>query len=535
VNPRTKREWLERLTPWALFVLKIFVSVYSLHRYMPRYVRLTYIADGPARGIEAFNLAYGDFGLFKTYQFLPMQIWLWAGLLQVNPDIYWTGTALNVAFAAGTTVLLYLLGRELAGPAAGVLAAILFIFSPVHHFLTISEGMAESIFFFWNAAGIYAAARAAREGRGAWVAGLCFGAAALTRYESAALLILYSAYRLFRARPRNVGGWLLWAAPLAAVAVILGHKAMLAAEVGVRYDLAGVKGDSELVLPGAPWYERVIYGLTRVWPDGRVFGLLGAAGVFLVWLRGIRNESRLLIWAGLAALLAGVLAVFGVVGLGLGPERYFSIILMFMFPFAGLAVVEAWRRARHLALKIAVAVLLATTVAYTVYFDSAIKDYGYGFPGPCYSCMPVDAELALKLRDLWRSGELGPDETIYMEQNEGNFCNYPIQAYSNHPRNFYVSPAYQTERDLWYLDYILETNDVRIAIFVNNTSRHQLKSFYRALGKEYVIYETPAHTLVVRREGWARGVPDFRSARHPGQSRLIDYGPAGATIIKRTP
>jgi hypothetical protein len=529
-----KTEWLGRLAPWGFFVLKILVSVYSLHRYMPHYLRLTYIADGPARGIEAFNLAYGDFGVFKTYQFLPMQIWLWAGLLKLYPDVYWTGTALNVAFAAGTTVLLYLLGRELAGPAAGALAAVLFIFSPVHHCLTISEGMAESIFFFWNAAGIYAAARAAREGRGEWVAGLCFGAAALTRYESAALLILYSAYRLFRARPRSAGGWLLWVAPLAAVAAILGHKAMLAAHVGVRHDLAGVKGDSELVLPGALWYERVAYGLTRVWRDGRVFGLLGAAGFFLVWLRGIRNESRLLIWGGLATLLVGVSTVFAVVGLGLGPERHFSIILMFLFPFAGLTVVEAWRRARGLALKIVLIVLLAAAGAYTVYFDSAIKDYGYGFPGPCYCCMTVDAELALKLRDLWRSGELGPDEIIYMEQNDGNFSNYPIQAYSNRPRNFYVSPAYQSERDLWYLDYIMETNGFRVAIFVNAVSRHQLKSFYRALGKKYVIYETPAHSLVVRRDGWPRGLPDFRSARHPGQSRVIDYGSPGA-VIKRTP
>jgi len=515
------RERLERVAPWGLLALKIAVSVYALSAYMPRYGRLTYIADGPARGVEAFNLAYGAFGLFKTYQFLPLQLWLWAGLLKIYPDIYWTGTALNVAAAAGTTVLLYLLGRELAGPAAGVFAALLFIFSPVHHFLTLSEGMAESLFFFWSAAGIYLASRAAREGRGAWAAGLCFGAAALTRYESAALLILYSAYRLLRARPRGVGGWLLWAAPLTLVAVLTGHKAVLAADLGVRTDLAGVKADSEVVLPGAQWFERIFYGLSRVWRDGRVFGLAGVAGAALVWIRRVRTEPRLLIWGGLVTLAVGVLTVFAIVGLGLGPERHFAIVLMFLFPFAGLAVVEVWRRARGRAAKTAVVLLLAGAAAYTAYFDRSIKDYGYGYPGPCYSCMPVDAELALHLRDLWRRGELGPEEIIYLEQNEGNFSNYPIMAYSDHPTNFFVSPAYETVQDLWHLPYILEANDVRIAIFVNKKSRYQIKSFYHAYKESAVICETPGHTVVVRREGWRHGVPDFRSRRHPEKSRVV--------------
>jgi hypothetical protein len=509
------------LAPWSFFALKIAVSVYALHAYMPRYLRLTYIADGPARGIEAYNLAFGDFGLFQTYQFLPMQIWLWAGALQFYPDIYWAGTALNVVAAAGTTVLLYYLGRELAGPSAGALASLLFIFSPVHHFLTLSEGMAESIFFFWNAAALYLAARAARESRGAWAAGLCFGAAALTRYESAALLILYSAYRLYRARPRGVGEWLLWAAPLAAVAVLMGHKATLAGHLGVWTDLAGVKADSEVILPHALWFERVLYGFSRVWRDGRVFGLLGVVGAVLVWTPGYRTENRLLIWGGLATLLAGVSAVFAVVGLGLGPERHFSIILMFLFPFAGLTVVEAWRQARGRASKIVVAVLFAAAAAYTVYFDRIIKDYGYGYPGACYSCMTIDAELALKLRDLWRRGELRRDEIIYMEQNQDNYSNYPIQAYSNHPRNFFVNPAHESEADLWHLPYILRENDIRVAIFVNQVTRRQIKPFYPAYKKFAVIYETPAHTVVVRREGWPHGVPDFRSQRVPWHSRVI--------------
>jgi len=136
--------------------------------------------------------------------------------------------------------------------------------------------------------------------------------------------------------------------------------------------------------------------------------------------------------------------------------------------------------------------------------------------------MTIDAELALKLRDLWRQGELRPDEIIYMEQNQDNFSNYPLQAYSNHPRNFYVNPARETEADLWYLPSLMEENDIRIAIFVNKKTRHQLKPFYGAYKKYAVIYETPAHTIVVRREGWTHGVPDFFSRRVYWHSRVIE-------------
>jgi len=527
VRPATKIQWFDRLAPWGFFALKVVVSVYSLYVYMPRYLRLTYIADGPARGIEAYNLAFGEFGLFKTYQFLPMQLWLWAGLLKIYPDIYWTGTALNVAAAAGTTAFLYLLGRELAGPAAGAAAALLFIFSPVHHFLTLSEGMAESIFFFWNAAGIYLASRAAREGRGAWAAGLCFGAAALTRYEGAALLILYSAYRLFRARPRGVGGWLLWAAPMAVVAVLMGHKATVAAHQGVWTDLAGVKADSEAILPNARWFGRVFYGLTRVWRDGRVFGLLGAGGALLVWARGIRRENRLLIWGGLVALAVGVLTVFAIVGLGFGPERHFSIVLMFLFPFAGLAVVEMWRRTRGLVPKIALAILLMAAATDYARFDRCIRNYGYGARGPYNSSLTAAAEVGLALRDLWRNGDLTPTENVIIESGEPGATGvwlweeYGIRAYSDHPLNFRRVHRPKLTSALHRLLPFMRQKDARIAIITSDENRRKIRGYYGTVLRGSVVYENPSHTIVVTRNRWRR-IPDFASRVGRGQVTVYD-------------
>jgi hypothetical protein len=524
------RLWLERLAPFAVFAFKLAVSAIYLRYYLPRFTRLMYIADGPARGIEAYRLAYGGFELFPTHQFLPMQLWLWAGLLKIYPDIYWTGTALNVAAAAGTTVLLYLLGRELAGPVAGAVAAILFIFSPVHHFLTLSEGMAESIFFFWNAAGIYLASRAAREGRGAWAAGLCFGAAALTRYESAALLILYSGYRLFRARPRGVGGWLLWAAPVAVVAVLVGHKATVAAHQGVWTDLAGVKADSEVILPHAAWFERVFYGLTRVWRDGRIFGLLGVCGAFLVWTRAYRTENRLLIWSGLVALAVGVLGVFGIVGLGFGPERHFSIVLMLLFAFAGLTVVAVWRWARRIVPKIVFAILLMAAVTDTARFDRCIRDYGYGARGPYDSSLTAAAEVALVLRDLWRNGDLKPDENVMVESGEPGATGvwrweeYAIRAYSDHPLNFLRERRPSLTEKLPRLLPFMRNNEIRVAIVTSDRNRERIQWYYDEICTAAVVYENPTQTVVVLREGWDK-VPDFASRERRDLVTVYDCAP----------
>lgn len=512
---------LERLAPWAFFALKALVSAYCLYVYIPRYLRLTYIADGPARGIFAYYLAYDKFELFQPHQFPPLHLWLWAALLKVYPDIYWSGTILNVVAGAGAALFLYLLGRQLAGPVAGGIAALLFIFSPVHHNLTLSDGMIESAFFFWIAAAFYAASRAAAGRRGAAAAGLLLAAATLSRYEGGLLLALYSAYRLFRSRPRGVWGWVLWAAPLALAGVFTGHKALLGADAGFWPALAGVRDDTAAVLTNLHWYRRTYYGLERLWLDGRIAAALGVLGAVLVWHRPLRNESRLIIWAGTAALFAGLTVVMVAVGVGFSPERYFATVLMLLFPFAGLAVVELWRLARGWPAKVALAAGLAVAAAYTAYFDGAIKDYGYGHPGPCPTCLTLDAELAVKLRDLWRRDELAPNEIIYMEENTDNFSIYPVQAYSDHPLNFYITPAWHVESELWYLNYILKRNKIRIAIFVNRKTRRQLKSFYGAYKKFAVIYENPNHTIVVRRARWRNGVPDLSSAVAPEGCRVI--------------
>jgi len=450
---------------------------------------------------------------------------LWAGVLKLYPDIYWSGTALNVVAGAGTALLLYLLGRHLAHAAAGAVAATLFIFSPVHHNVTLAMGMAESVYFFFTVAGVYAACRATEGSRGAAsAAGFLLAAAALCRFEGGLLLLAYSGYRLFRTRPRRVVAWLLWAAPLAAAGFILGARVFVGPRGGLGPLLPGLKTDMAFVLTNLHWYRRTYYGLERLWFDGRLAAVLGVAGAALVWGRRFGTAPRRFASAAAAVLFVGLTALVTAVGTGFSPERYFAAVLLLLFPFAGLVVFELWNRARRRKVYGGVIAFgLAVAAAYAAYFDSSIRNYGYGHAGPCGTCLTAEAEIALKLRALWRDGRLKADEVIYLEAyaDPGNYSNSAIRAFSDHPSRFFLSPYWETERDLWYLPFLLDRNGVRIAVFVNARSRSQMKSFYHAYRKRAVIYENPFHTVVVLRRGWPEGVPDFASRRGPNPPKVI--------------
>lgn len=521
---RPPRFGLDRLAPGGFFVLKLAVSAGALAWYLPRHLRLTYTADGLARAMYAYDLAYGKFEFLQTHQFQPLHLWLWAALLRLYPDIYWSGTALNVVAGAGTALFLYLLGKRLAHGAVGALAATLFIFSPVHHNVTLSMGMAESVYFFFTVAGVYAACRTAEGGRGAAAAGFLLAAAALCRFEGGLLLLAYSGYRLYRTRPRRITGWALWAAPLAAAGFVLGVRVFAGPRGGLGPLLPGLKTDMAFVLTNLHWYRRTYYGLERLWLDGRLAAAFGVAGAAWVWGRGLGTAARRLASAAAALVLVGLTVLVTVIGTGFSPERYFAAVLLLLFPFAGVTAFELWTRTRRRKfLRGAVAFGLVAALAYTAYFDRSIRDYGYGHAGPCGTCLTAEAELGLKLRALWRDGRLKPDEVIYLEEyaDPGNYSNFGLRAFSDHPSRFFMSPAWQTERDLWYLPFILNRSGVRIAIFVNGRSRHQLKSFYRSYRKRAVIYENPLHTVVVLRRGWPEGVPDFASRRGATPSKVI--------------
>ncbi|HUV87145.1 MAG TPA: glycosyltransferase family 39 protein [bacterium] len=526
----TARVWLERLAPFGFAALKIAVSAGFVYYYVERFVRIMYIADGPARGIEAYRLAYAGFELFPTHQFAPLPLWIWAGLLKIWPDIYFTGTALNVVAGAGVAAFLYLLGKRLAGPSAGVVAALIFTFSPVHHNVTVSMGMAESVFYLGLVAGVFFAARAETGLHGSRAAAFCFAAAALSRYEGMLFLLLYSGYRVFSHRPRGLGGWLLWAAPLAVAGVFVGHKAFQPAGAGLWPLMPALKADMARILTNAQWYRRLGYGFYRMLFDGRAAAALGLAGAALVFRQRWRTADRLLIWSSWAIIFGALTVVAVAIGLGFCPERYFATPLLLLFPFAGLAVAELVAFATSTARTVVVGVVLTTAAVITAGWDAVILTPGYGFHGPCNTGVVYAAETAVVLRDLWREGELGPQEQVLIEiggegsEGKWRFEQYPLRAFSDHPLNFTLAPQKKIRKKLKSFVPFMRNNHVRVAIILSDENRERARRYYGEIGKGAVIYENPNQTVVVLREGW-RDIPDFSSEVCRHLAKVYDLRP----------
>lgn len=523
------RLWLERLAPFGFFAFKLGVSVVFLAYYVWRYQRIMYIADGPGRGIEAYRLAFAGFELFPTHQFPPLPLWIWAGLLRIWNDIYFTGTAMNVLAGAGVAAFLYLLGRRVAGPLAGAVAAVLFTFSPVHHNLTLSMGMAEPVFYFWLVAGIFFAARGEAGLRGPAAASFCFAAAALSRYEATAFLVLYSVYRLIRRRPGGAAEWLLFVAPLVIAGVFLAHKGLQPSYQGLWPALAGVRADTAAVLTNPTWYRRLGYGVYRFLFDARASAVFAFAGAALVFRRRWRTPDRIMIWLGWALMFAALTIIAVIVGLGFCPERYFATPLMLIFPFAGLAVVELVRLVKppSATLKgIAVGAVLVVAAVIQARWDAVILTPGYGFPGPCNTRPAFATEMALRLRTLWREGALEPQEVILIETGEPGahgawtFEEYPLRAFSDHPLHFLREPRGVLKNELSYLVPLMRENNIRIAIIVSDENREKVRRYYDDIREDAVIYENPTQTIVVLSERWAK-VPDFSSRYCRGEIKVF--------------
>jgi hypothetical protein len=528
--PTRVRLWLERLAPFGFFALKLGVSVFFVAYYVWRFRRIMYIADGPGRGIEAYRLAFAGFELFPTHQFPPLPLWIWAGLLRIWNDIYFTGTAMNVLAGAGIAAFLYLLGRRVAGPLAGAVAAVLFTFSPVHHNLTLSMGMAEPVFYFWLVAGIFFAARGEAGLRGPAAASFCFAAAALSRYEATAFLVLYSIYRLVKHRPRSVAQWLLFVAPLVIAGVFVAHKGLQPSYKGLWPALAGVRADTAAVLTNPTWYRRLGYGVYRFLFDARASAVFAFVGAALVFRKRWRTPDRIMIWLGWALMFAALTIIAVAVGLGFCPERYFATPLMLIFPFAGLAVVELVRLVKppSATLKgIGVGAVLAVAVVIQARWDAVIMTPGYGFPGPCNTRPAFATETALKLRQLWREGALEPQEIILIETGEPGahgpwtFEEYPLRAFSDHPLHFLREPRSELDKELSYLVPLMRENDMRIAVIVSDENREKVRWYYDDICEAAVVYENPTQTIVVLRERWAE-VPDFSSKYCRDEVKVFD-------------
>jgi hypothetical protein len=390
--------------------------------------------------------------------------------------------------------------------------------------------MAEPVFYFWLVAGVFFAARAEVGLRGAAGAAFCFAAAALSRYEGTAFLLLYSAYRLFRHRPRTVLAWVLYFIPLAVAGVFVAHKGLQPSHAGLWPALAGVRADTAAVLSNPTWYRRLGYGVYRFLFDGRATAVLAFAGAILVFRKKWLRADRFMIWLAWALIFTALTAIAVIVGLGFCPERYFATPLMLIFPFAGLAVVELVQFVKppaKVVKAVVVGAILITSLYVTARWDYVIIKPGYGFPGPCNTRPAFATETALRLRELWRGGRLGPREVVLIEIGEPGstgswrFEEYPLRAFSDHPLHFLRETESELTPELDYLVPLLRENDMRIAIVCSDTNRELLRRHYDEILPDAVIYDNPTQTIVVLRERWEK-IPDFASLICPDEVTVYE-------------
>jgi hypothetical protein len=213
-------------------------------------------------------------------------------------------------------------------------------------------------------------------------------------------------------------------------------------------------------------------------------------------------------------MFAALTVLLVAVGLGHSPERGFATPLMLIFPFAGLTAVVLVRFANSLP-KIFVAVaVLGSAGIITLNWDAIIATPGYGVQGPCNTRSTFATETALKLRELWRVGKLGPQEKILIEIGEPGatgawrFEQYPLRAFSDHPLHFTRERRGELTRKLDYLVPFMREKGIRVAIILSDENREKVRWYYFDICDDAVVYENPTQTIVVLREGWDE-VPDF--------------------------
>jgi len=206
----------QSLIPIAAIVGTVLLALaLRLPRFLTAHVVLT---EGTTYASIARNLASGRgyVGILGVQDFFvpPLYPLLMAGLVRLGLDPLWAGRWLSLILGTLLPLPIYWLARELSGRrAAGLLAG---LFVAGHPLLIIYAGRvwSETTYTFLIWCGLCYGWAALRRGRlvAVALAGLCFGAAYLTRHEGAMYMAVFLAllagsgiYRLWAQKKRAAG------------------------------------------------------------------------------------------------------------------------------------------------------------------------------------------------------------------------------------------------------------------------------------------------------------------------------------------
>jgi hypothetical protein len=393
---------------------------------------------------------------------LPFPDYLFGLALAVHRDLFVTPRLLNLVISAILVVAVYLLGRDLFGRTAGLLAAALVAFQPwqvwlgvsgmtsdlssialmvgfavcvvrwlqsqrpgtllwAAAFLGISNGFRFENWIFSAVFGVLIVVMAARD----WRAGR------LTSREVAAALaafVMMGAFPIFwmAGSYLALGDWLpsLHAANAWMVSLMPGETATTTVAASAKLAVSQS--------PNMPQISMVVLG------GGAFPAELGLAALGIIGVLRARDRVARLYFLVVAATAALFFLVFrGTLPASIFYARYLLVFPVLLAPYAGRFVsrlLAGWGRAR---VETAVAACLVVAAVATL-------DAGRSFNYP--SVFPKDAiGLGWTLRSLEQAGTIAPDAKILIERDQ-DWGDLGIVALANRPERFVALGEFEYQR-----------------------------------------------------------------------------------------
>lgn len=399
---------------WSLVLLGLFCVWWRGHTFGPTIAERTGlvlwpVVRGETEPLDCDEAAYGYIGRRLAagavmYRDLsenkpPLGYWIFALAVALGGASEFTIRLLPLPFAVGTMLLVNRIGRSLAGPAAGLLAAFLAVLLGTDPYLYGNGAQLEQVINFFAVASLSLMIDPPRPGVSSWralAAGACVGAASLVRQVAGFHLVVYGLAALASRTGRRItvrqilalgaGFTATWAV---AAAVLWAQGGLREAAVDVLQYGRALATDTPADPSAPPFLIRWVTGNADPrgvlpWPFGETDYLVWwGRGTWPLWLAGL---------AGVAWLAAGGKGREGCLVAAWTGSALVQVALpglfwahYYLMPTPGLALgtatlaAHAWRlwsaRARNLDRFAGVALGLLTAAAILGTLGLQVRDY----------------------------------------------------------------------------------------------------------------------------------------------------------------
>ena len=431
-----------QFTTFFLISVVLVKSALQLSLYLIGYV--AFAGDDFSRSVKAddwLQQIYSKFDLAAWLNIglpqLPFSDYLFGLALAIHRDVYVTPKIMNLFLSGILVVVVYRLGREIFGRAAGLFSAVLCAFQPYIIWLGIS-GMTSDIpsvialslfglfLFRWLETSRSASLLAA--------AGCLFLAAGL-RYENWFFSVIFSLYLVYRVILAVRQDKLTPKVTNSILAALLIANVFPVFHMAASYYLLGdlipamQQTDSFRAIIGPPIAKINIVLLAL-----SAFALEIAAavtGIILFLRTEKRRGPRIYLFIMVMTLFSFGAAFKGQLPLyGAGPQRILLPYMILLLPYAGYFLTRLFRarRLENPSFAILAMLLLLTVGAFDL-------TRAFNYPAKAYNRDAFAAGWTLRM--LQTIGNIPDDGKIIVERDRGEvWIPYPILALANKPERF---------------------------------------------------------------------------------------------------